>query len=114
MHTQAAEAPGALQELVSSINSLRERMKRGEPDMMADEFQAAIEKAEEKCRDLQEQMAGTALSGRAPSIYRAVASRNTSAARDAMTELVSLALLDTTQVSSIRRRPRRRRRASPA
>jgi DNA-binding FadR family transcriptional regulator len=47
-------------------------------------------------------------------VYRAVASRNTSAARDAMTELVSLALLDTTQVSSARRRPRRRRRASPA
>jgi DNA-binding FadR family transcriptional regulator len=47
-------------------------------------------------------------------VYWAVASRDAPAARDAMTELVSLALLDTTQVASIRRRPRRSRRASPA
>ncbi|EQD49891.1 GntR domain-containing protein, partial [mine drainage metagenome] len=48
-------------------------------------------------------------------VYRAVASCNPPAAHKAMTELVSLALLDTTQVSSIRRRRRdKRRRASHA
>ena len=57
-----------LQELASRIERLRERMKRGDPDMAADEIHAAIEKAEEKRRELQEQQAGAALSGRAPSI----------------------------------------------
>ena len=68
MQTQAAEAPRELRELASRIERLRERMKRGDPDMTADELQAAIEKAEEKRRELQEQQAGAALSGRAPSI----------------------------------------------
>lgn len=68
MQTQATEAPRELQELASRIERLRERMKRGDPDMTADELQAAIEKAEEKRRELQEQQAGAALSGGAPSI----------------------------------------------
>jgi site-specific DNA recombinase len=45
MQTPAAEAPRELQGLVSRIERLRERMKRGDPDMTADELQAAIEKA---------------------------------------------------------------------
>jgi site-specific DNA recombinase len=68
MQTQAAEAPRELQELASRIERLRERMKRGDPDMTGDELQAAIEKAEEKRRELEEQQIGAALSGRAPSI----------------------------------------------
>ena len=51
MQTQAAEAPQELQELASRIERLRERMRRGDPDMAADELQA-----------------GAAFSGRAPSI----------------------------------------------
>ncbi len=47
-------------------------------------------------------------------VYRAVAACDASAARTAMTELVSLALLDTTQVASSRRPPRRRRRVAHA
>ncbi len=43
-------------------------------------------------------------------VYHAVAACDAAAARNAMTELVSLALLDTTQVSSLRRQPRARRR----
>ncbi|MDA8350772.1 MAG: FadR/GntR family transcriptional regulator [Pseudomonadota bacterium] len=46
-------------------------------------------------------------------VYHAVAAGDAAAAREAMTELVSLALLDTTQVSSPRRRPRGRRRRAP-
>ena len=68
VQAQAAEAPRELQELASRIERLRERVKRGDPDMTTDELQAAIEKAEEKRRELQEQEAGAALSGRAPSI----------------------------------------------
>jgi len=67
MQTQAAEAPRELQELASRIERLRERMKQGDPDMTADELQAAIETAEERRRGLQKQQAG-AFSGRAPSI----------------------------------------------
>ncbi len=68
MQTHVAEAPRELQELAARIERLRERMKGGDPDMTADEFQAAIEKVEEKRRELQEQQAGAALSVRVPSI----------------------------------------------
>jgi site-specific DNA recombinase len=63
-----ARMAAEMQELASRIERLRERMKRGDPDMTADELQAAIEKTEEKRRELEEQQAGAASSARAPSI----------------------------------------------
>jgi hypothetical protein len=55
MQTRAAEVPRDLQELGARIERLRERLVKGDPDMPADEIQAAIERAEAKRRELQEQ-----------------------------------------------------------
>jgi site-specific DNA recombinase len=51
---RATEAPRELQELAARIERLRERLVKGDPDMPADEIQAAIERAEAKRRELQE------------------------------------------------------------
>jgi len=50
---RAAEAPRELLELAARIVRLRERLQHGDPDMAADELQAAIDRAEEKRRELQ-------------------------------------------------------------
>jgi hypothetical protein len=55
MQTRAAEVPKELQELAARIERLRERLRRGDPDMVADELQAAIEKAEGKRAELLDQ-----------------------------------------------------------
>jgi DNA repair exonuclease SbcCD ATPase subunit len=55
MQTQAMEQPRELQELTARIERLRERLKQGDPDMTADEIQAAIDRAEEKRAELQGQ-----------------------------------------------------------
>lgn len=55
METRATEAPQELQELAARIERLRDRLKRGDPDMTADELQAAIDRADGKRRELQEQ-----------------------------------------------------------
>ena len=52
---RATEAPRELEELDARIVRLRDRLKRGDPDMPEDELQAAIDRAEEKRRELQEQ-----------------------------------------------------------
>lgn len=55
MESRAAEAPRELQELTARIERLRQRLKTGDPDMPADEIQAAIDRAESKRRELQDQ-----------------------------------------------------------
>lgn len=51
--TRLAEQPEELRELTSRIERLRDRLKRGDPDMTPDEIQAAIERAEAKAHELQ-------------------------------------------------------------
>jgi DNA repair exonuclease SbcCD ATPase subunit len=53
---RATEAPRELEELEARIARLRDRLKHGDPDMPEDELQAAIDRAEEKHRELQEQL----------------------------------------------------------
>ena len=48
------EQPRELQELTARIERLRERLKQGDPDMAADEIEAAIDRAEEKRAELQD------------------------------------------------------------
>jgi predicted nucleic acid-binding Zn-ribbon protein len=55
MQTQVVEQPRELFELMARIERLRERLKQGDPDMTADEIQAAIDRATEKRRQLQDQ-----------------------------------------------------------
>ena len=53
---RSTEVPKALTALEARIARLRERLHRGDPDMPADELQAAIERAEAKRRDLVESL----------------------------------------------------------
>lgn len=55
METRAIEVPRELQELRARTERLRERLKQGDADMTADEIQAAIDRAEAKRRELEEQ-----------------------------------------------------------
>ena len=55
MQTRAVEAPRELTGLAARIDRLRERLKAGDPDMTADEIQAAIDRAEAKRRELEQQ-----------------------------------------------------------
>jgi uncharacterized coiled-coil protein SlyX len=55
MQTQVVEQPRELDELTARIERLRERLKQGDPDMIADKIQAAIDRATEKRRELQDQ-----------------------------------------------------------
>ncbi|HEY0942515.1 MAG TPA: recombinase family protein [Steroidobacter sp.] len=52
LQMREAERPQELQELIARIERLRERLRRGDPDMTPDEIQAAIERAEAKAREL--------------------------------------------------------------
>jgi hypothetical protein len=47
---RATETPGELQELDARIARLRERLKKGDADLTADELQTAIERVEAKRR----------------------------------------------------------------
>jgi predicted nucleotidyltransferase len=53
MQTRAEEVPQELQELNARIERLRDRLRRGDPDMTADEVQAAIDRAETKRGELE-------------------------------------------------------------
>jgi hypothetical protein len=53
IQAQALELPRELQELAARITRLRERLKSGDPDMPADELQAAMGRAEAKRCELQ-------------------------------------------------------------
>jgi site-specific DNA recombinase len=55
METRTAELPRELQELGARIDRLRERLRKGDPDMPPDELQAAIDRAEAKRRELEAQ-----------------------------------------------------------
>lgn len=77
MQARAAEVPGELRELSARIARLKDRLKCGDPDMTADELQAAIERAEDKHRELQRDQVGAepsskvfAMLPRAAELYR--------------------------------------------
>jgi site-specific DNA recombinase len=53
LQTHATEAPRELQELGARIERLRDRLRRGDPDMTPDEIEAAIARAESKRRELE-------------------------------------------------------------
>jgi chromosome segregation ATPase len=61
----ATEVTRELQELGARIDRLRERLRTGDPDMPADEFQAAIDRAETKHRELHDQQPEATQSERA-------------------------------------------------
>jgi DNA invertase Pin-like site-specific DNA recombinase len=52
LQVRALEAPREVQELTARIERLRERLKHGDPDMTAQDIQAAIERAETQRREL--------------------------------------------------------------
>lgn len=56
MQTSAVELPHELEELKARIARLRERLKAGDPDMLEDELQVAIDRAEAKHCDLHAQL----------------------------------------------------------
>lgn len=56
---RAAEQPHELQEISARIDRLRARLRQGDADMTADELQAAIDRAETKKRELEEQQHGS-------------------------------------------------------
>jgi len=68
MQTKATETPQELQELAARIERLHERIRRGDPDMTADELQLAVERAETKRRELEGQVLGVNVSVNALSI----------------------------------------------
>lgn len=51
---RSKDAPTEMQELDARITRLRERLKNGDPDLTADELQAAIDRVEAKRRELYE------------------------------------------------------------
>ncbi|MDB6102073.1 MAG: pinR [Gammaproteobacteria bacterium] len=55
MQARAVEQPQELQEITARIERLRERLKHGDPDMTADEIQAAIDRATQKRREIEQQ-----------------------------------------------------------
>ena len=61
MKTRASEAPHELQELTARIERLRDRLRCGDPDMTADELQAAIDRAVEKHQELHAQQSAAAV-----------------------------------------------------
>ena len=65
---RATEAPKELQDLSARIERLRERLRKGDPDMPADEIQAAIERAEAKRRELEDQQPAARQSAKVLSI----------------------------------------------
>jgi hypothetical protein len=65
---RAAEAPKELQELIARIARLRERLRQGDPDLTADEIQAAIDRAEAKRKELESQQPDAKASAKVLSI----------------------------------------------
>ena len=57
IEARADNSPREIQELSARIMRLKERLRCGDPDMTADELQAAIDRAEMKWRELQSQAA---------------------------------------------------------
>jgi len=63
-----AEQPKELQELTARIERLRARLKSGDPDMTADEIQAAIDPAEAKRQELEQQQPAAKASAKVLSV----------------------------------------------
>jgi hypothetical protein len=77
MHARAADVSRELQELAARIARLKDRLRCGDPDMTGDELQAAIDRAEGKRRELQQNHRGPepsskvfAMLPRAAELYR--------------------------------------------
>jgi len=68
MQTRATEVPRELAGLTARLERLRERLRKGDPDMTADEIQAAIDRAEEKHRELETQQPAAKQSAKVLSI----------------------------------------------
>ena len=66
--TPPTEPPRELLELAARVERLRERLQHGDPDMTADELQAAVDRAEEKRRELEELQGGVGLPAKALAI----------------------------------------------
>jgi site-specific DNA recombinase len=64
MQARAIEVPQELQELGARIERLRERLRQGDPDMTGDEIQAALDRAEQKRRELEAQQPAAQQSAR--------------------------------------------------
>jgi hypothetical protein len=64
LRDRAADIPSELQELASRVVRLKGRLKCGDPDMTADEVQAAIDRAEEKRRALENNLPETGQSSK--------------------------------------------------
>jgi site-specific DNA recombinase len=64
LRAREADIPCELQDLASRIGRLKGRLKCGDPDMTADELQAAIDRAEEKRRELEDNQLGTVQSSK--------------------------------------------------
>jgi site-specific DNA recombinase len=60
IQTREVDRPRELVELSARIDRLRQRLRHGDPDMTADELQAAIERAEGKRRELEGQRSDAA------------------------------------------------------
>jgi site-specific DNA recombinase len=56
---RAAEQPHELQEISARIDRLRARLRQGDADMTTDELQVAIDRAESKKRELEDQRPGS-------------------------------------------------------
>jgi hypothetical protein len=80
LEAQAIEAPRELQELTARITRLRERLKAGDPDMPADELQAAIDRAEAKRQALLDQQPAAKHSAKVLKILPQAARREIAAA----------------------------------
>jgi hypothetical protein len=77
LRARAIEAPKELEQITARIERLRERLRQGDPDMPPDELQAAIERAEQRRRELGEATVGVLASAkilsllpRAANLYR--------------------------------------------
>jgi hypothetical protein len=68
MQVRAAEQPRELQELTARIERLRARLRAGDPDMTADELQVAIDRAEQKRRELESEQPAAKQSAKVLSI----------------------------------------------
>jgi site-specific DNA recombinase len=62
-----------LQELTARMARLRERLRRGDPDMQPDELQAAINRAEAKREELENQQPAAKAAAKVLSILRRAA-----------------------------------------
>ena len=95
IQTRVSEAPKELQDITARIARLRERLRNGDPDMDADEIQAAIDKAEGKRRELERQLPEARQSAKvlsivakAAALYRAQIAKGSMVMHERLVKLV--------------------------